>query len=352
MTVLSLTDLERTFRRTYDQTETSPDRDRGHRGHSGGRPRIRPDHPGNPASATAAQPVQKQQGLGIFVQGGYIQSSTYGANGLPNMGTFGPKGGIIGIGFGGNKSGAFGVGVDLNYVFTSAKDVTVLNIGEAIAENGTLKSQDLDIPVYGRFNIGGHNTKNAPTFYIPAGWFFDILIKSDVDGIDVMNAFNGFSTGPLVGAGFEVARIGVEWRGMGRSRNCRDRGRHLLMASRIPRSSRGSSCSRCDCTSDFDTETAACFGGPPFFIFLLIQDLLIYSVTRVTLAVRAWRVSCIWLGHAGSVASVWFDRGFGCGSVRLAAPKMRASWWASSVRPSSSVAWPGRRSARRRNSSQ
>jgi hypothetical protein len=169
---------------------------------------------GQTGTTAPPAPVQKQQGLGIFVQGGYVQSSTYSSNGLPNMTSVSPKGGIIGIGFGGNKSGTFGVGVDLNYIFNSAKDVTVLNIGEAIAENGTLKSQILDIPVYGRFNIGGHNTKNAPTFYIPAGWFFDVLIKSDVDGVDVMNAFNGFSTGPLVGAGFEVARIGVEARGM------------------------------------------------------------------------------------------------------------------------------------------
>ena len=123
------------------------------------------------------------------------------------------KGGIIGIGFGGNKSGTFGVGVDLNYVFTSASDVTVLNIGKAIAENGTLKSQSLDIPVYGRFNIGGHNTKNAPTFYIPVGWFFDILLKSDVGGVDVMDAFNGFSTGPLVGAGFEYQHYRERERG-------------------------------------------------------------------------------------------------------------------------------------------
>ncbi len=150
----------------------------------------------------------------MFVQGGYIQSSTYGANGLPTMTDLSPKGGIIGIGFGGNKSGAFGIGVDLNYVFTSAKDVTVINIGDAINKNGTLKSQYLNIPVYGRINFGGHNTKNAPTFYIPVGWFFDILLKSDVDGFDVIDAFNGFSTGPLVGAGFEVARIGVEARGM------------------------------------------------------------------------------------------------------------------------------------------
>ena len=165
------------------------------------------------ATPTFAQTQPKQQGLGVFVQGGYIQSSTYAENGVPTS-DVSPKGGIIGVGFGGNKSGWFGVGVDLNYMFTSASDVTVLNIGEAIAENGTLKSQTLDIPVYGRINFGGQSTKNAPTFYVPIGWFFDIRLNADIDGTDVMDAFNGFSTGPMVGAGFEVYRIGVEARGM------------------------------------------------------------------------------------------------------------------------------------------
>ena len=164
-------------------------------------------------TSTQPAPVQKEQGLGVFIQGGYVQSSTYNSSGLPNSAGLSPKGGIIGIGFGGNKSGAFGVGVDINYVFTSASDVTVLNLDEAIFETGTLKSQSLNIPIYGRINIGGHNTKNAPTFYIPFGWFFDVLLKSDVGGFDVKNAFNGFGTGPLVGAGFEVARIGIEGRG-------------------------------------------------------------------------------------------------------------------------------------------
>jgi hypothetical protein len=151
-----------------------------------------------PAPTTPPAAVLKQQGLGIFLQGGWMQSNVTGSD-LKN---FNPQGFIAGVGFGGNKSGAFGVGVDLNYMWQT--------------ENGTfgdtIKTQSLDIPVYGRFNIGGHNTKNAFTFYIPAGWFFDVLLASDLGGQSVKDSFNGFQTGPMVGAGFEVYRIAVEAR--------------------------------------------------------------------------------------------------------------------------------------------
>ena len=149
------------------------------------------------AAATPAFAQQpKQQGLGIFVQGGYVYQTTY-TGGTDFSST--PQGFMAGIGFGGNKSGAFGMGVDLNYAWTDNSD-------------RALKTQYLNIPVYGRINIGGHNTKNAFTFFIPFGWFFDINLSNQLDGTDFTEAFNGFQTGPLVGAGFEVYRIGIEGR--------------------------------------------------------------------------------------------------------------------------------------------
>jgi hypothetical protein len=145
--------------------------------------------------ATPAPKAEKQQGLGIFLQGGYVYQTIY--TGGTNFDSK-PQGFIAGIGFGGNKSGFFGMGVDLNYVWTTNSDT---------------KTQSLDIPVYARFNIGGHNTKNAFTFYIPVGWYFDVNLTNQIDGIDFKDAFNGLQTGPLAGAGFEVYRIGVEGRG-------------------------------------------------------------------------------------------------------------------------------------------
>jgi hypothetical protein len=149
-----------------------------------------------PAPKPAATPAPKEQGLGIFLQGGYVYQTIYtGGASFDSK----PQGFIAGVGFGGNKSGWLGVGVDINYVWTNNS-------------NADQKTQYLDIPVYARINIGGHQTKNAFTFYVPAGWFFDVNLSNQNNGIDVKDAFNGFGTGPLVGAGFEVARIGVEGR--------------------------------------------------------------------------------------------------------------------------------------------
>jgi len=145
---------------------------------------------------TPAAKAVKQQGLGFFLQGGYVYQTTYtGGTSFSSK----PQGFILGIGFGGNKSGTVGVGVDINWIWTNNSDADQ-------------KAQSLDIPVYARINIGGHNTKNAFTFYIPVGWFFDINLTNQFDGVDFKDAFNGFQTGPLVGAGFEVARVGLEGR--------------------------------------------------------------------------------------------------------------------------------------------
>jgi len=58
----------------------------------------------------------KEQGLGFFLQGGYVYQTTY--TGSTNFNSK-PQGFIVGIAFGGNKSGTVGVGVDINYVFTN-----------------------------------------------------------------------------------------------------------------------------------------------------------------------------------------------------------------------------------------
>ena len=59
--------------------------------------------------AAVRAPAPKQQGLGIFVQGGYVYTTISG-----DAVNFSPQGVLAGIGFGGNKSGTFGVGVDIN----------------------------------------------------------------------------------------------------------------------------------------------------------------------------------------------------------------------------------------------
>jgi hypothetical protein len=82
------------------------------------------------AAATPTFAQVKEQGLGIFLQGGYVYQTTYTGNATFDST---PQGFIAGVGFGGNKSGAFGVGVDLNYMWTNNSDADQ-------------KSQTLDIP--------------------------------------------------------------------------------------------------------------------------------------------------------------------------------------------------------------
>jgi len=160
-----------------------------------------------------AQAQRNEEGLGIFVQGGFTVGSTYGENGLPGYDSLSPTGVIFGMGFGGNKSGVFGIGADINYLIKSTDNVELLDFDNDIFEEGTLTTHVLQIPVYGRFNFMGHSTKSAPTLYVLFGGFVDILLQSKIDGVNVKDSFNGFDIGPLVGVGFEVARIGIEYRG-------------------------------------------------------------------------------------------------------------------------------------------
>ena len=155
--------------------------------------------------------AQNEQGLGVFVQGGFVWGSTYSSTGLPNMSDISQKGVIMGVAFGGNKSGAFGIGADINYLIKSASGVTFSS--PDLFANGTLKTHVLQVPVYGRVNFMGHSTKNAPTLYVIFGGYVDILLKGAIDGVDIKEQFNGFDVGPMGGVGFEVSRIGIEGRG-------------------------------------------------------------------------------------------------------------------------------------------
>jgi hypothetical protein len=164
-------------------------------------------------TATFLPQTEKEQGLGVFLQGGFVRSSTYNESGAPGFDSLSPSGFFFGVGFGGNKSGAFGIGVDINYIFKSADDVTLLNIPDEFFANGEFDTNVLNIPVYGRINFFGHQTKNAPTLYVMFGGFIDILIKAKIDDLDVKDYFHGFDFGPMGGIGFEVSRIGIEARG-------------------------------------------------------------------------------------------------------------------------------------------
>jgi len=169
-----------------------------------------------PTFAQTPPPQGNEQGLGVFLQGGFTWSKLYGSGSdtIPTDLSDSSTGVVFGVAFGGNKSGWFGIGADINYMIRNVDTARLIGIdvpGGVI--QGALKTHYLDIPVYGRVNFMGHQTKGAPTAYVIFGGFVDIMLKGQIDGIDVKDQFNGFDVGPLFGAGFEVARVGFEFRG-------------------------------------------------------------------------------------------------------------------------------------------
>ena len=164
-------------------------------------------------SATFLPQVQRdnEQGLGVFLQGGWLNATTYGESGAPTGGfDTSANGWILGIGFGGNKSGKFGIGADINYLRKGANNVILFS--NDFFGIGELSRDYIQVPIYGRITFFGHSTKNAPSLYALIGGYVDILLKAQLNGINVKEQFNGFDMGILAGLGFEVARIGFEYR--------------------------------------------------------------------------------------------------------------------------------------------
>lgn len=167
--------------------------------------------PTTPAPVRLMRVQDDDSGLGVFIQGGFIRSTTWGENGIPTQGLSDSfPGFIVGVGFGGNKSGLFGIGADVNYLRKRADNVEVLGQNFPLA-SGALTLHYVEVPVWGRFNFGSR-ARSGATFYVMFGGFIDILLKGDLDNVDIKDQFNGFDAGPLLGAGFEIARIGFEYR--------------------------------------------------------------------------------------------------------------------------------------------
>jgi hypothetical protein len=168
----------------------------------------------NVPASFAPQDSPDEQGLGFFIQGGWVRVTTYGANGLPAAGAIqsGIPGFMFGIGFGSNKSGHFGIGADINYYIVSDSNATFFDLFGNPGPSGSLKLHYLQVPVIGYIRFFGTGTKEAPSLYAMVGGYVDILLKGALSGINIKEAFNGFDVGPLAGIGFEVARIGIEAR--------------------------------------------------------------------------------------------------------------------------------------------
>lgn len=106
----------------------------------------------------------------------------------------------FGLWVGGNRNGVVGFTGEFIYLFK-----------EKSQDGTTVKQQALEIPAVFHINFGSRD-KNKPMGYAVLGPVFTINVEDKVTGGLTGDNFASADTGVLIGAGFEVARIGIEGR--------------------------------------------------------------------------------------------------------------------------------------------
>lgn len=139
------------------------------------------------------------QGFGFGVKGGLLFSTFSQAN----VNYKNNNGYEVGVFFGGNRPGAFGVMGEVLYAKKGAKGSQSIQ---------TLDNYYLEIPVLLRLNLGSSNKNTGAIVYAIGGPVFDVLLKSQLDGVDVKSNYQSLDLGIIGGAGIEVSRFLVEGR--------------------------------------------------------------------------------------------------------------------------------------------
>jgi hypothetical protein len=151
------------------------------------------------ALATPAS-AQSAQGVGVGIKGGLLFSNLdFGANDdfLTNKTGF-----IGGLFFGGNRGGILGVEADIFYA----------RKGTRLSEDGPDVNIDvLEIPVLLRVNAGSRSLSGV-SLYGLAGPALDFRLKSEFDGVDIIDFTKGYDVNLVFGAGIEVTRFLAEVR--------------------------------------------------------------------------------------------------------------------------------------------
>jgi hypothetical protein len=104
-----------------------------------------------------------------------------------------------GIWFGSSTAGDVGVQAEIMY----AKK----NVPDALGRDIDLRY--LELPVMLRINVGPSNRVGG---YIIAGPAFDVNLRSELNGVDVGEQYEGLDLGLIGGAGVEITRFLVEAR--------------------------------------------------------------------------------------------------------------------------------------------
>jgi hypothetical protein len=163
-----------------------------------------------------AQPALAQQnnsdansgiGVGALAMAAFPNLSNATSSGLDAKNAYG-----FGLWVGGNKGGTVGFTGEFIY-----------RLSKLSGAAGTVKRQSLEIPAVFHINFGSRS-KNGAMGYGIVGPAFTINVKDKLTGGVSGTNFAGADIGIMAGAGFEVARIGVEGRGNWGLRNISDSG--------------------------------------------------------------------------------------------------------------------------------
>ena len=135
------------------------------------------------------------EGFGFGIKGGFLFARFGQAADLDNK-----TGTSIGIFFGGNRPGKFGVQGELMY-----------QMRKASSAGDTLSMHSLEIPVLFRGNIGSQSLKGV-LVYILAGPAVDIQLKDTIGSQSIKDKFETFNIDFIAGGGVEITRFFIEAR--------------------------------------------------------------------------------------------------------------------------------------------
>lgn len=150
---------------------------------------------------TLASPAyaQNAEGIGVGLKGGLLFSSLdFGRNDdfLENR-----TGLIGGLFIGGNRGGLLGVEADIFYA----------RKGSRLPTNRDLDLHMLEIPVLLRVNAGSRSLAGV-SLYGLAGPAMNFRLKSEFDGLDIVDSTEGYDVNLVFGGGIEVTRFLAEVR--------------------------------------------------------------------------------------------------------------------------------------------
>jgi hypothetical protein len=159
------------------------------------------------------QPQQQQQrgskdpefGFGFGIKGGPLFASV-------NTTSFSfenKTGFLVGIWFGGNRTGTVGVEGEVMYGKKGAP---------VTSGTGNVDLYFIEIPILFRVNVGTQSI-NKWVVYGIAGPAFDIKLKGKQNDLDVSDNYAGLDIGVIAGGGFEILRFLIEARGKWGQRN-------------------------------------------------------------------------------------------------------------------------------------